>query len=213
MKLSAASFSSVTNHASNYGTYTPEALIVSSNFHDKPLQLSCGLNAKILVSRCKMFQSLRRHKQAFQLTFIISAVRNGNDEHESTTSAYSDDQSLTISKNNCKIKDTYKEIDASSLYLREDHSKHAQIHGNLLDKLKAIRLHALAMEQWNASRLKQCHGRHAISAANLIHYMALRSLDVDQIKDELSSVGLLNLETINPYVIASLSAGIQMLET
>ncbi|KAD7480497.1 hypothetical protein E3N88_03633 [Mikania micrantha] len=212
MKLSAASFSSVTNHASNYGTYTPEALIVSSNFHDKPLQLSCGLNAKILVSRCKMFQSLRRHKQAFQLTFIISAVRNGNDEHESTTSAYSDDQSLTISKNNCKIKDTYKEIDASSLYLREDHSKHAQIHGNLLDKLKAIRLHALAMEQWNASRLKQCHGRHAISAANLIHYMALRSLDVDQIKDELSSVGLLNLETINPYVIASLSAGIQMLE-
>lgn len=51
-----------------------------------------------------------------------------------------------------------------------------------------------------------------MSAANLIHYLALRSLDVDQIKDELSSVGLLNLETINPYVIASLSAGIQMLE-
>lgn len=29
--------------------------------------------------------------------------------------------------------------------------------GNLLDKLKAVHLHILAMEQWNASRLKMCH--------------------------------------------------------
>ncbi|KAK2996467.1 hypothetical protein RJ639_024940, partial [Escallonia herrerae] len=37
-------------------------------------------------------------------------------------------------------------------------------------------------------------------------------LDVAQLKEDLSSVGLLNLETINPHVIASLSAGIQTLE-
>ncbi|GJZ84848.1 plastidial pyruvate kinase 4, chloroplastic, partial [Tanacetum coccineum] len=54
--------------------------------------------------------------------------------------------------------------------------------------------------------------RYVLSAANLIHYLALRSLDVDQIKEDLSSVGLLNMETINPHVIASLSVGIQMLE-
>ncbi|KAI3800224.1 hypothetical protein L1987_35535 [Smallanthus sonchifolius] len=216
MKFGAASLSPVTNHASNYGTYTTEALLlVSSNLHDKPLHLSYGLDAKVLVSRGKMFQSLRRHKQVVPLTFIVSAIRNGNDEHESSVGAYSDDQSLTISKNSRQVDDTAKEVVASSLYPREDHSQHAQIlgnHGNLLDKLKAIHMHALAMEQWNASRIKQCHRQHAMSAANLIHYLALRSLDVDQIKDELSSVGLLNLETINPYVIASLSAGIQMLE-
>ncbi|KAA8533628.1 hypothetical protein F0562_030938 [Nyssa sinensis] len=84
--------------------------------------------------------------------------------------------------------------------------------GNLLDKLKAVHLHVLAMEQWNASRLKLCHRNYLVSAANLIHYLALKSLDVEQLKDDLSSIGLLNLETINPYVLASLSAGIQMLE-
>ncbi|KAF5771440.1 putative pyruvate kinase [Helianthus annuus] len=211
MKFGAASLGPITNHASYCGTNPTEALLL----RDKPLHLSCGLDAKILVSRGKMFQGLRRHKQAFSLTFIVSAIRNGKDEHESIIGAYSDDQSLTISKSSHKANDTTKESVASSLYLSEDHSQHAKIlenHGNLLDKLKAIHMHALAMEQWNASRLKQCHRRHAMSAANLIHYLALRSLDVDQIKDDLSSVGLLNLETINPYVIASLSAGIQMLE-
>lgn len=51
-----------------------------------------------------------------------------------------------------------------------------------------------------------------MSAANLIHYVALKSLDIEQLKAELSSLGLLNLETVNPHVLASLSAGIQMLE-
>ncbi|GJW49111.1 plastidial pyruvate kinase 4, chloroplastic [Tanacetum coccineum] len=60
--------------------------------------------------------------------------------------------------------------------------------------------------------LSAAYSRHVLSAANLIHYLALRSLDVDQIKEDLSSVGLLNMETINPHVIASLSVGIQMLE-
>lgn len=51
-----------------------------------------------------------------------------------------------------------------------------------------------------------------MSATNLIHYLALKSLDVEQLREDLSSIGLLNLETINPYVLASLSAGIRMLE-
>ncbi|XP_076909093.1 plastidial pyruvate kinase 4, chloroplastic-like [Bidens hawaiensis] len=212
MKFAAAP--SLASHAaSTYGINTTEALLlVPSNSNEKPPHLSCGLNAKILVSRSEMFQSLRTHKRVFPLTLIVSAIRKGNDEHESIVGAYSDDQSLTISNNSRKNNETSKEVAAASLYPSEDHAKILGNHGNLLDKLKAIHMHALAMEQWNASRLKQCHRRHAMSAANLIHYLALRSLDVDQIKDDLSSVGLLNLETINPYVIASLSAGIQMLE-
>ncbi|GFS32172.1 pyruvate kinase family protein [Actinidia rufa] len=84
--------------------------------------------------------------------------------------------------------------------------------GDLLDKLKAVQLHVLAMEQWNASRIKLCHRRYSVSAANLIHHLALKSLDVEQLKEDLSSIGLLNLETINSYVLASLSAATQMLE-
>lgn len=219
MRSGVASLSSVANHASNYpilqGPYTAEALVLASkNLHDKPLHLPCGLNAKILVSRDKIF-TRRRLKRVLPSTYIVSAIRNGNDEPESTVGAYADDQSLTISKNVRNSNDSEKEVIASSLYLSENHSQHAQIlgnQGNLLDKLKAVHMHALAMEQWNASRLKLCHRRHAASAANLIHYLALRSLDVDQLNEDLSSVGLLNLETINPYVIAGLSTGIQLLE-
>ncbi|GKB84603.1 plastidial pyruvate kinase 4, chloroplastic, partial [Tanacetum coccineum] len=195
-------------------TYTTEATVfVSSKLHDKPLHFSCGLNS---VSKGKLVHILRGSKKPLPLTFIVSATRNnGNDEHESAVGAYSDDQSLTVPNSSSESYDLEKEIVASSLYPTEDYSQHTQIlgnHGNLLDKLKAVHMHALSMEQWNASLLKLCHRRHVLSAANLIHYLALRSVDVDQIKEDLSSVGLLNLETINPHVIASLSVGIQMLE-
>ncbi|XP_042503707.1 plastidial pyruvate kinase 4, chloroplastic isoform X2 [Macadamia integrifolia] len=83
---------------------------------------------------------------------------------------------------------------------------------NLLDKLKAIHLHLLAMEQWNSSSLKLCHRTYLASATNLIHYLALKCLDVEQLKEDLSSVGLLSLESINANVLASITAGIQMLE-
>ncbi|XP_071705799.1 plastidial pyruvate kinase 4, chloroplastic [Rutidosis leptorrhynchoides] len=218
MMCAVASLNIATNNASNYATYTTEASsFVSPNLHDKLLYLSRGIDAKRLVSRRKIVPNLRGRKGALPLTFIASAIRNGNEEHEVIVgaTAFSDDQSLAISDNSSNTSDSDKEIVASSLYLSEDRSQHAHIlsnHGNLLDKLKAVRMHALAMEQWNASLLKLCHTRHVVSAVNLIHYLALTSLDVNQIKDDLSSVGLLNLETINPYVIASLSAGIQMLE-
>lgn len=41
--------------------------------------------------------------------------------------------------------------------------------------------------------------------------MALKSLDTEQIKEELSSIGLMNLETINTHVLSSLSGCIEML--
>lgn len=45
----------------------------------------------------------------------------------------------------------------------------------------------------------------------MLHYLALKSLDTEQIKEELSSIGLMNLETINTHVLSSLSGCIEML--
>lgn len=58
-----------------------------------------------------------------------------------------------------------------------------------------------------------CPGRHySDSARNLIHYLALRCLDLEQLKEDLSCTSLLNLESINSYILASLTAGIQLLD-
>jgi pyruvate kinase len=51
-----------------------------------------------------------------------------------------------------------------------------------------------------------------VSATNLIHYLALKCLDLEKLQEDLSSVGLFNLETINSNVLESLTAGIQLLE-
>ncbi|KAM0944508.1 putative pyruvate kinase [Dioscorea sansibarensis] len=80
-----------------------------------------------------------------------------------------------------------------------------------LDKLKAMYLHVLASEQWNASRLKKCHRTYLWSAANLIHYLAVHTLEVQQLK-ELSSIGLLDFDNTTSHVLASITACIQLLE-
>lgn len=51
-----------------------------------------------------------------------------------------------------------------------------------------------------------------MSATNLIHYLALKCLDIEQVKEDFSSIGLLSWEIIDSCVMASLSAGIQLLE-
>ncbi|KAK9292048.1 hypothetical protein L1049_020002 [Liquidambar formosana] len=145
-------------------------------------------------------------------TFVF-ALSNESDESERGSSpACTDDQMLMAWE---PTKDPDVEVVASGPHSEADLSQIAEHLGNqgsLLDRLKAVHLHVLASEQWNASRLKLCHRRYLVSATNLIHYLALKCLDVEQLKEDLCSIGLLNLETINPYVLASLTAGIQMLE-
>ncbi|GER46699.1 spermidine synthase [Striga asiatica] len=95
-----------------------------------------------------------------------------------------------------------------------DFQPNAAKNGNresVLDKLKAFHLHILAMEQWNSSRLKTCHQNYSASSTNLLHYLSLKSLDTQQINEELSAAGLLNLDTIHTHVFSSLSACIQTL--
>lgn len=50
------------------------------------------------------------------------------------------------------------------------------------------------------------------SATNLIHYLALKCLDTEPLKDDFALISLLNLEMVNSSVLASLTAGIQLLE-
>lgn len=55
--------------------------------------------------------------------------------------------------------------------------------------------------------------KYLASATNLLHYLALKNLDTEQLKDELSFLGLLNIEMVNTHVISSLSVCTQMLIT
>lgn len=88
-----------------------------------------------------------------------------------------------------------------------------EIHvASLLEKLKALHLHLLAAEHWNASHLKLCHRNYLVSATNLTHYLAFRCLDLQQLKGDLSAIGLPTLESINPHVLVSIGASIRLLQ-
>ncbi|XWS50384.1 hypothetical protein CRYUN_Cryun12cG0083400 [Craigia yunnanensis] len=50
------------------------------------------------------------------------------------------------------------------------------------------------------------------SATNLIHYLALKCLDIEPLKDDFALITLLNLEMVNSSVLESLTTGIQLLE-
>lgn len=220
MTLGAVSLGMVTNHGAllNNAIHAANASeFSSSNLLEKLTHVPRRILVKTPVSRSRNIGFLTRQERRLDPSSVVSAIPNENNEPDKTSlGAYADDQSSFISfESDRSSEEPAKEAVTSSIQLRPDHSQNAESQdsdGNLLDKLKAVQLHLLAMEQWNASRLKLCHRHYVVSATNLIHYLALKSLDVDKLKDDLSSIGLLNLETANPYVLASLSAGIQMLE-
>ncbi|XP_010545912.1 PREDICTED: plastidial pyruvate kinase 4, chloroplastic [Tarenaya hassleriana] len=83
---------------------------------------------------------------------------------------------------------------------------------SVLDKLKALRFHILASEKWNSSQLNLCDRKYLECASNIIHYMALKSLDVEQLNNYLASLGMLSLDENNLDVLARLNATIQLLQ-
>ncbi|GAY45521.1 hypothetical protein CUMW_090090 [Citrus unshiu] len=101
------------------------------------------------------------------------------------------------SENNGSSKYSDVEVVASISCLEDDISQSVEnlkSQGSILDKLKAVHLHLLASERWNASRLILCHS------------------NINLLKEDLSCTSLLNLESINSYIPAGLTAGIQLLE-
>ncbi|KAL4204371.1 hypothetical protein AMTRI_Chr01g131720 [Amborella trichopoda] len=189
----------------------------------------CSLSNEIFGKHLILLSPKAKGKSA-AYPLVLASKHGKNDHEKSSCKPYNPDEKLksTLYSAEKNVSPEYvdaKPVDSSSSS-KEEVSKHdpsspswevaikKPVHqqGNLLDRLKGVQLHVLALEQWNASRLRKCHRDYFASATNLIHYVALQSLDVQQLKEDLSSVGLLNLETINAYVLASVTAGIQLLE-
>lgn len=173
-----------------------------------------GLSIRRAVSNTKGAPFLRIQISNSVTRHIVFSIPNGSFGADGGVSyGSSDELARGDAYTNVDSEDPLTEVVSSQLGLGlSQNVVNLQNQGDLLDKLRAIQLHLLAMEQWNASRLKLCHGKYTVGATNLIHYIALRSLDVEQINEDLSSIGLLNLETINSCVLPSLSAGIHILE-
>lgn len=137
------------------------SIFTSSNLREKLVHLPCRFDAKKPVFRDNIVQTLTVHKGKLALTFIACATQNENDEPErGGSNACTNDAILTNSENNESSKDPGEAAVTSLLYSDPDCVRNVENLGNqvnLLDKLKAVHLHVLAMEQWNASRLELCH--------------------------------------------------------
>ncbi|KAE8694699.1 Plastidial pyruvate kinase 4 [Hibiscus syriacus] len=175
--------------------------------------LPCRLNVRQSVKTVQLWPKLRN---TLTMKTAAFAIPNENDESgRSGSHACSDDQVLMPFENNYSSSDLYEEaVDSvpesgSGVFQMVEHSVNL---ASLLDKLKAVHLHVLASEQWNATRLKSCHKNYMESAINLIHYLALKCLDNEPLKDDLALISLLNLEMVNSSVLASLITCIELLK-
>lgn len=193
----------------DHSTQVADLLEVSTfNLRGKRIDFPCRLH----IGQPTQYDPRAIHKRNFRSNTL--AFANRKDEAERGSSNTCSDHVLPLECNGSSNHPDV-EVDVSLTQSQPDISGSAEYlanEGSLLDKLKAVHLHVLASEQWNASRLKLSHRNYFMSATNLIHHLALKCLDVKQLKEDLSSTGLLNLEIINSNVLASLSAAIQLVE-
>lgn len=83
-----------------------------------------------------------------------------DDAQRRSSPHFSDDQLFACPENDGHPQEPRKERAASLMQSGTDLQPNVGEPGNqesILDKLKAVHLHILAMEQWNALRLKMCH--------------------------------------------------------
>ncbi len=76
----------------------------------------------------------------------------------------------------------------------------------LSDELLALRASALQLEQEHRRELEQVHPDQRKSAANLLHYLALRRIDLRPLQLRLLRLGLSSLGRCEAHVLASLDA-------
>ena len=76
----------------------------------------------------------------------------------------------------------------------------------LLEQLDAICQSAGNLEHQLSDEVENVHPNYVDSARNLIHYVALRNVDIRELQEELSQLGLSSLSTCEPHVMASLQA-------
>ncbi|MDH3645721.1 MAG: pyruvate kinase [Gammaproteobacteria bacterium] len=83
----------------------------------------------------------------------------------------------------------------------------------IIDELALIRRHAERLEQDFADDLAKVDPRFRESATNLLHYMALRHVDIRPLQVRLASLGLSSLGRCERHVMASLKAVLGVLQT
>ncbi|CAI7787124.1 unnamed protein product [Closterium sp. NIES-53] len=76
----------------------------------------------------------------------------------------------------------------------------------LVEQLEAIREHAMELEMCNQHHLDLSSPRYRESARNLLHYMALRNMDVRHLQQALANLGLSSLGRTEAHTLASIHA-------
>ena len=81
----------------------------------------------------------------------------------------------------------------------------------LIEELQTIRSALVAFESAFASQLKVLDASRRMSAANLLHYVALRRHDLRAVQASLAELGLSSLGRAEPHVLATLDAVLHIL--
>ena len=77
---------------------------------------------------------------------------------------------------------------------------------SLLDTLKGLQQHLLREEAKQQRSIDQVHPNYTASAKNLVHYLALRQLDLSELQHQLAQLGLSSLGRSEAHVMATLNA-------
>lgn len=124
-------------------------------------QIPFCFDAKKPIRTQKFVQLLAAQEGNLSRTITVCATSGNNGEpEESCTTACTNFEVLADTEKCENSRDAGNEVVAPTLYSSTDlnfKAKNLDDQDNLFDKLKAVHLHILAMEQWNASRLKLCH--------------------------------------------------------
>ena len=83
----------------------------------------------------------------------------------------------------------------------------------LCAQLESIRSRATELEARFAPELADVHPEFSESARNLIHYVALRQIDVRGLQDQLTQLGLSSLGRAEQHVMASVQSVINALQS
>ena len=81
----------------------------------------------------------------------------------------------------------------------------------LIDALESIRSDMVGLEAALSEPGRDIHPSHALSAANLLHYIALRRHDVRQLQEHLSALSLSSLGRSESHVLGALDAVLRIL--
>lgn len=133
--------------------------------------LQFKIKVKNSVSRYQICPLFLKEKGCPAPTSLVFAMQKESDESESCSlqSCIEDQNHLESSDGSHDLDLEVSSITLSEAYLSQS-AESLGNQGNLLDKLKAVHLHILAMEQWNASRIQLCHRYIYFRFSNLKFY-------------------------------------------